>query len=304
MRKQYSGTAPLTTLTVGVDDDAGTLTLVCADLAGWPLGGTAPFVATIGRNTTLEEKVLVNTRVSNTLNLVSRGYDGTSRRAHLAGATIEHTIDAATIDEVNRLANLATITGQIIVFNGTVFTVLSPGADWDVLMSMASDTNDIGWHTSLIEIASAPPAVVNGRSYYDTTLHAFFVGQGGAWRPAGRGAFVFANEAARNAFWGNPGPEGVISLTSDTNTVWIATSTEWRRIIADVNQLLQYADATARDAALPSPGDGQVVFLTAEGYHTKYRLSTDEWFPTLGKVTVGGSAPVSMVIGDLWFEEA
>src|SRR5262245_7349874 len=113
MRKSFSGNARKAAVAVTFDDDPGTLTIEGDDLSGWPVGANGPFMATIARATSFEEKVLCLNRVGNQLNLVSRGYDSTVARQHASGQDLEHTWDSIEADLLNRLANLLSTTGSL-----------------------------------------------------------------------------------------------------------------------------------------------------------------------------------------------
>lgn len=105
MRKAFPGAAVVTTLH-GAIGPADT-TIVVDSAAGWPPGGTAPFVITINRNQPNEEKCLVASRAGTTLTvpLANRGYDGTSGQSHAVNETVACTLDANTIDEGNAHTN-------------------------------------------------------------------------------------------------------------------------------------------------------------------------------------------------------
>jgi hypothetical protein len=102
-RRQYSGSAAAGTISVGIN--SAVLTITCNTLTGWPTGGTGPFAAVLERGTANEEKVLVASRSGNVLTLSSRGYDGTTARAHSASAPIEHCYTAVDADEANDHVN-------------------------------------------------------------------------------------------------------------------------------------------------------------------------------------------------------
>lgn len=65
---------------------------------------TAPFTATVERNTISEEVVLVTAVNTGTLT-VTRGYNGTAAQTHLAGSTVEHTAVALDFTEANAHVN-------------------------------------------------------------------------------------------------------------------------------------------------------------------------------------------------------
>lgn len=111
-RIQHSGAAVPTTINGDITSGATSIVLLVA--TGWPDGATGPFYAVIDGGLSTEEKVLVTTRTSTTLNSVVRGVDGTSAFAHTSGATIAHIFSATEADEANQLVNetLGTITAK------------------------------------------------------------------------------------------------------------------------------------------------------------------------------------------------
>ena len=110
-RKAFDGGTVATTLNGAIN--ASVTTIPVADGSTYPSGPT-PFVIAVGRNTANEEKMLVGSRTSNVLTITARGYDGTSATAHSDGATVEHVLDALTIDEANELSNTMTTNGDLI----------------------------------------------------------------------------------------------------------------------------------------------------------------------------------------------
>lgn len=60
-----------------------------------------PMVLVIDRGTADEEKVLVTTKSGVVFDVSQRGYDGTTAVAHLAGATVDHVLDATAVQDMN-----------------------------------------------------------------------------------------------------------------------------------------------------------------------------------------------------------
>lgn len=94
---EYTGNAVLSSLVSGLTPTASTMTLSAA--SGWPLGVSANWTATIDQGGPNEEKVLCSTRTGTTVNIIQRGYDDTSARAHDPGESVKHTISAAAMEE-------------------------------------------------------------------------------------------------------------------------------------------------------------------------------------------------------------
>ena len=108
--RNFVNSAPAIALTVGVDDVATTLTV--ASTTGFP---AVPFLMTLARQTADEEVVLC-TAIAATTFTVTRGYDGTTGKAHSIGHLVEHTstaldyreagISRVTISERNALGGV------------------------------------------------------------------------------------------------------------------------------------------------------------------------------------------------------
>ena len=95
-RRYFSSTAAVTALSSGVNTSA--TTLVVDSVAGWP--ASTPFTIALDRGTASEELAEVTAVVGTTLT-VTRGIDGSSAKAHTAGATVEHCVSARDFDEGN-----------------------------------------------------------------------------------------------------------------------------------------------------------------------------------------------------------
>jgi len=125
--KDYDGAAVATTLNGAVSGAA--TTLVVTSGSGLPDGSIAPFVIALDRLGT-EEKVLIASRTGNTLTVTERGYDGTAAVAHADLVTVEHVLDAHSMQQVNALANAMTTAGDMFYKgSGMSFTRLAIGAN-------------------------------------------------------------------------------------------------------------------------------------------------------------------------------
>ena len=90
-RRYYSATAVVTTLSLSMTNTATTLNLTAA--TGFP--GSYPFVLAIDYDTSTEELILVGSLAgTNSYNITTRGFNGTTAQAHAAGATVRHVIVA------------------------------------------------------------------------------------------------------------------------------------------------------------------------------------------------------------------
>lgn len=170
-RHDWSGIAVATTITSPIllgDGVGATFTIAVA--TGWPTGAThGEFIATIGRGTTSEEKLLL-TRSGTTCTIVARGHDGSSAIAHSSGAAIEHTIDAETLDDVQShifdptqddhtqylKSSVLTTRGDLLVRGAAVAQRTAIGAANRVLVS---DGTDPSWDQ--VPLAALVAAVAN-----------------------------------------------------------------------------------------------------------------------------------------------
>jgi hypothetical protein len=89
-------------------------TIDVTDASSFPSGGVNSFVIVVGRGTSDEEKILVSSRIANTFTVASRGYDGTSPVAHIAGSMVDHVLDANSVQAMNT----GVFDGQILYWMG------------------------------------------------------------------------------------------------------------------------------------------------------------------------------------------
>jgi len=111
--KEFAGNAPATRLAGTLAQGTTTnFAVITNGGGGYPTGATAPFVVVIDRNTSLEEKILVNTRAGDTFGSggtgLTRGYDNTAPQTHQAQAVVEHVYDAASATEASAHTNTTT----------------------------------------------------------------------------------------------------------------------------------------------------------------------------------------------------
>lgn len=111
-RREISGAVIVQTLTANISNSSTFFSIT--DASSFPTGNTNPFVIVIGRATSDEEKVLISSRISNSLTVASRGYDGTLAVAHPAGSTVDHVLDATAVQSMNT----AVFDGQILYWMG------------------------------------------------------------------------------------------------------------------------------------------------------------------------------------------
>ena len=98
LRREFNGAVLQTTLFASLSNSAVSFTVV--DGSTYP-SGSNPFVIVLDRSNNLEEKVLISSRSSNTFTVAERGYDGTTAQAHSSGASVDHVLDALTLQDMN-----------------------------------------------------------------------------------------------------------------------------------------------------------------------------------------------------------
>ena len=301
-RKQFVGGAPATTVSGALTDAATSLTIDSA--SGWP-DATNPFVAVIDRGLASEEKILVGARTTTTLSSITRGYDDTSAQAHSSGAAIEHVIDASTIDQVNRLANLQDAKGEVLGHNGTnPVAVDAGGTDDHVLLVDSGEAAGIkfGRLPTVEDTGSAPSVSGVVRVWFDSSTGMLRSSNGTVWRtPAS--APVFANTAARDAYFGaTPTQDGIVCIVGTGATLQLQAwdGSAWIEFPTIYEGIPKFADSTARDAFFTSPVTGDHAYLNDVHQLTEYR--EDEWIIINNKVIYSASAPASPHEGDIWIQ--
>jgi hypothetical protein len=99
-RRYYSNLAPAVTTTGSMT--AAVTSVTVTSLAGFP--ALFPYVVAVERGTAGEELVLV-TNASGATAQITRGYGGTTAKAHAIGVPFEHVVDATDADEANAHVN-------------------------------------------------------------------------------------------------------------------------------------------------------------------------------------------------------
>lgn len=102
-RRYFSSTAARTTLAAAVNGSTVTLSVVA--VSGWPT--QFPYTLILEEGTVNEEIVEVTNRSGTTLT-VTRGVDGSTGKAHDAGAPVQHGVSARDFDEPNEHVNDST----------------------------------------------------------------------------------------------------------------------------------------------------------------------------------------------------
>ena len=147
-RKMFDGGTTQASLQVGIDASQLTLTVATGQGASFPDGSSGKFVIALGRGTPTEEKILVTSRSADLFTLSTRGYDDTTGNSHLAGVTVDHVLDASTIDQANRFVNLQSSKGDIVAHDGTNAQAVSVGSDDDILVSDSGATSGVSYKSA------------------------------------------------------------------------------------------------------------------------------------------------------------
>ena len=104
LRREFSGGVLKTQLTSNMTPTNGSFTVI--DGSTFPDGSTGkPFVVVIGKGTAAEEKILCSSRSGNSFTVQQRGYDDTVGNSHSVGDLVDHILDAATIQDMNKTTN-------------------------------------------------------------------------------------------------------------------------------------------------------------------------------------------------------
>lgn len=140
--KDFEGGAEKTTLTAAITGTATSFSVV--DGSSYPSGAN-PFVVVVDRGLATEEKILISARITNSFSVLERAYDGSSAQSHALGATVEHCVDAFTVEQANRYVNLQTSKGDLVAHNGTTTQRLAVGANDLVLIADSAQSNGVKW---------------------------------------------------------------------------------------------------------------------------------------------------------------
>ncbi len=303
-RKEFTGGAPVAETSGAIDGSA--LVLVISDATGWPTADTEPFVIAVDVATVNEEKMLVTARTGTTLTIGTRGYDNTTGLSHSSGATVAHVLDASTIDQANRLANLMTAKGDVIASNGinpirvAGTAQLNATQDGFALQVKNAQPAGVEWGRpiALALAPSAPGAALVPRLWYSTTHHMLFSSDGTTWLPSAPFPKVDNNTERDLLFGGTPIQAGVAVMVGTQLQVWNGTG--WRPVPKIEEAIVRFANAAARNAYFTSPATGDMAYLNDVHQLTTYRVN--EWIVINQKITVSESAPAAPRDGDVWIQ--
>ena len=98
-RREFAGGVIAQTLSANISNSATSFDV--SDGSSFPAGDLNKFVVVIARGTSDEEKILITSRSGNAFAVSSRGYDGTTAKAHTIGDIVDHILDSNTIQSMN-----------------------------------------------------------------------------------------------------------------------------------------------------------------------------------------------------------
>ena len=306
VRKEFVGGAPAETISGSITDVQTTLTM--GGVTGWPTATTNPFVAVIDRGLATEEKILVASTSGTAYSSITRGYDDTLGQAHSSGAAIEHVIDASTVDQANRLANLATAQGEVMASNGTNVVAVAAGAmdtsedDFALVIDQAVGSGlKFARPLHVTDSASTPAVAGVPRLWFDQNQNVVRSSDGSTWKiPAS--VYVFANDTARDAFLSGSPTTGAVCIlgTGTTLELQVYDGSAWINFPRIDEGIPKFANEAARDAFYTAPATGDHAYIT--GTHKLQEYREDEWILINFKVTVSSTAPASPHDGDIWLQ--
>jgi hypothetical protein len=98
-RREFAGGVVAQTLSANISNSATTFDV--SDGSTFPTGDTDAFAIVIARGSADEEKMLISSRSGNTFTVSSRGYDGTTAKAHTIGDFVDHILDSNAVQSMN-----------------------------------------------------------------------------------------------------------------------------------------------------------------------------------------------------------
>ncbi len=143
-RRAYAGAAPACTLSSDISNSATSFSIT-GTTTNWPTTATGPFYMVIDPGLSTEEKVLVGARTTGSLSSVTRGVDGTTASAHVAGATCYPVFTAVDANEANLLASTMTTKGDLISTDGSDPKRVAVGSNNTRLVADSAQTAGIKW---------------------------------------------------------------------------------------------------------------------------------------------------------------
>jgi hypothetical protein len=273
-RRYFANAAPQRTLTGSMTSSQTTLT-IAGSFAGWPT--QFPFYAAIDVGTLSFEIVSV-TAIAGSVAIITRAQDGTTGIAHSAGATVDQAVVRQDLDEAN--AHTSANSGVHGVAGSVVGTT-----DVQTLSGKTLTAPTITGGTQASPVINTPtvttPAVSGGTAanvlHTGDATHTALLG-----KATTAGGTTLSLQDSTGVSRLSVDDAGNLSTAGAINVVCAiaAAGTVTGGIVNGIIAPKQYANAAARDAAIPVPVAGEIVWLTSPGYASQYNGS--RWMQVRG----------------------
>ena len=286
-RRSYSGAADACTLTsaISAGDTSATLT---GTVTNWPSTGTGPFYMVIDPGLAAEEKVLVTTRSSGSISVMSRGQDGTTAAAHAVGASAYPVGAAVDFDEANSALSTMTTKGDLLVTTGSAYARLPVGTNTYALLADSSAANGVAWG----QIAAggiATGAVTSAKILDDTIVNADINSAAAiAYSKLNLGTSIVNADVSTSAAIVDTKLATISTASKVSNSATTATSANTASAIVARDASGNFTAGTVT-AALTGTASGNLVSGGALGTPSSGTL-TNCTFPTLNQNTTGNAA--------------
>lgn len=294
-RRKYAGGAAATTITGNLT--AGSTSITIAAYTGWP-NGSDPFYVVVSPGTASEEKVLVTRTGSTdtTLNVTTRGVDGTTAASHTSGAAIYPVFTATDADEANAVASTLTTKGDVLVHTGSAHARQGVGANNTLFVADSAQTNGVKWSATLSGLTLTSPVISSisntgtitlptstdtlvGRATTDTLTNKTLTD------PVVNGAILDQTEENWNIV--ASAATGTINFDVKTASIWYYTSNATANHTVNVR-----GDSSTTLASLLNTGDSITVVWANTNGTTAYWPSTFQVDgSTITPKWQGGTAP-------------
>lgn len=301
-RRVYAGGAAATTISATINASATSITI--AGYTGWPSGAN-PFYVVLDPGTASEEKVLVTRTgaTDTTLNVTTRGVDGTTAASHTSGASIYPVFTATDADEANTVASTLTTKGDVLVHTGSAHARQGVGANNTLLVADSAQTNGVKWSATLSGLTLTTPVISSisntgtltlptstdtlvGRATTDTLTNKTLTSPTINTATVSQPVLLAAEERWNVSATASTGTINVDTLTS---TAWYYTTN------ASANWTLNFRGNSGTTlSSLLATGDAiTIVFAAAQGT-TAYRPTTFQIDgSSVTPLWQGGSAPTA-----------
>ena len=294
-RRKYAGGAAATTITGNLT--AGSTSITIAAYTGWP-NGSDPFYVVVSPGTASEEKVLVTRTGSTdtTLNVTTRGVDGTTAASHTSGASIYPVFTATDADEANAVASTLTTKGDVLVHTGSDHARQGVGANNTLLVADSAQTNGVKWSATLSGLTLTSPVISSisntgtitlptstdtlvGRATTDTLTNKTLTD------PVVNGAILDQSEENWNIV--ASAATGTINFDVKTASIWYYTSNATANHTVNVR-----GDSSTTLASLLNTGDSiTVVWANTNGTTAYYPSAFQVDGSSVTPKWQGGTAP-------------